>query len=57
MKKDCGGEKTGGKTGKKRKKRKRKTKIVATTSLPAVDCPNADGSNAIRHTLMPKRKN
>ena len=44
----------GGKTGKKRekkkreKKEKRQMKIVATTSLPAVDRPNADRWNAAR---------
>ena len=42
----------GGKTGrkkngeKKEKKKKRQMKIVTTTSLPAVDCPNADRWNA-----------
>ena len=34
--------------GKKREKRKRTMRIVATTSLPAVDCPNADRWNAAR---------
>ena len=34
--------------GKKGKKKKRRMKIVATTSLPAVDCPNADRWNAAR---------
>ena len=45
----------GGKTGKKKKekitlekKKKRRMKIVATTSLPAVDRPNADRWNAAR---------
>ena len=39
----------GGKTGKKEKKKeKRRMKIVATTSLPAVDRPNADRWNAAR---------
>ena len=40
----------GGKTGKTGKKRKKKIlmKIVATTSLPAVDRPNADRWNAAR---------
>ena len=33
---------------KKKKKRKRRMKIVATTSLPAVDRPNADRWNAAR---------
>ena len=32
----------------KKKRRKRRMKIVATTSLPAVDCPNADHWNAAR---------
>ena len=47
MRKGCDGGKTGGKNGKKKrggkkkKKRKRRMKIVATTSLPAVDRPNA----------------
>ena len=36
----------GKKTGKKREKRR--MKIVATTSLPAVDRPNADRWNAAR---------
>ena len=35
----------GGKTG---EKKKRIMKIVATTSLPAVDRPNADRWNAVR---------
>ena len=41
----------GGKNGKKKrgkKKEKRRMKIVATTSLPAVDRPNADRWNATR---------
>ena len=38
-------EKKGGKKG---EKKKRRMKIVATTSLPAVDCPNADRWNAAR---------
>ena len=41
----------GGKREKRRKtgeKRKRQMKIVATTSLPAVDRPNADRWNAAR---------
>ena len=44
------GEKTGEKNGKKTggKKKKRRMKIVATTSLPAVDRPNADRWNAAR---------
>ena len=33
---------------KRKKKRKRRMKIVATTSLPAVDRPNADRWNAAR---------
>ena len=42
-----GGKKREKKTGKK-KKEKRRRKIVATTSLPAVDRPNADRWNAAR---------
>ena len=40
----------GGKTGKKTGEKKKKSlmKIVATTSLPAVDRPNADRWNAAR---------
>ena len=41
----------GGKTGKKTEKKekwKRRMKIVATTSLPAVDRPNVDRWNAAR---------
>ena len=34
--------------GKKEKKKKRRMKIVATTSLPAVDRPNANRWNAAR---------
>ena len=41
-------EKRGGKNG---KKKKRRMKIVATTSLPAVDRPNADRLE--RRTLVP----
>ena len=41
-----GGKKNGKKKG--RKKEKRQMKIVATTSLPAVDRPNADRWNAAR---------
>ena len=37
-----------GKTWKKKEKKKRRMKIVATTSLPAVDRPNADRWNAAR---------
>ena len=52
MRKGCdGGEKNGEKNRKKKKKgekRKRRMKIVATTSLPAVDRPNADRWNAAR---------
>ena len=40
--------KNGKKTGEKKKKEKRLMKIVATTSLPAVDRPNADRWNAAR---------
>ena len=43
MRKGCDGEKKQGK-----KKRKRLMEIVATTSLPAVDCPSADRWNATR---------
>ena len=45
------GKKTGEKNGKKKrekKKEKRLMEIVATTSLPAVDRPNADRWNAAR---------
>ena len=49
---DGGEKKTGKKRGKKKKKKKKKEKrrmkIVATTSLPAVDRPNADRWNAAR---------
>ena len=38
----------GGKKRGKKKKEKRRMKIVATTSLPAVDRPNADRWNAAR---------
>ena len=38
----------GGKKKKKKEKEKRRMKIVATTSLPAVDRPNADRWNAAR---------
>ena len=37
-----------GRDGEKGKKEKRRMKIVATTSLPAVDRPNADRWNAAR---------
>ena len=48
MRKGRDGEKGGGGNGEKnRKKKKRRMKIVATTSLPAVDCPNADRWNAV----------
>ena len=40
-------EKQEGKTGRKKEK-KRRMKIVATTSLPAVERPNADRWNAAR---------
>ena len=45
-----GGKKKGKQTGKKKgkKKEKRRMKKVATTSLPAVDRPNADRWNAAR---------
>ena len=47
MRKSCdGGEKTGGKNG--GEKKKRLMEIVTTTSLPAVDHPNADRWNAAR---------
>ena len=46
MRKGRDGGKKKGKTGKK--KRKRLMKIVATTSLPAVDRPNADRWNTTR---------
>ena len=50
MRKGRDGGKTGKKkkNGKKKKKEKRRMKIVATTSLPAVDRPNADRWNAAR---------
>ena len=44
MRKGRDGEKKNG----KEKKRKRRMRIVATTSLPAVDRPNADHWNAAR---------
>ena len=47
MRKGRDGEKREKKNGKKKKK-KRRMKIVATTSLPAVDRPNADRWNAAR---------
>ena len=52
-----GGKKTG-KTGEKKngKKEKRLMEIVATTSLPAVDRPNADRWNAARSRQKEKRK-
>ena len=40
--------KTGGKNGKNGEKKKRRMKIVATTSLPAVNRLNADRWNAAR---------
>ena len=45
-----GEKKTGKKNGKKngKKKKKIRMKIVATTSLPAVDRPNADRWNTAR---------
>ena len=46
MRKGRDGEKKKKKTGKKEKKRR--MKIVATTSLPAVDRPNADRWNTAR---------
>ena len=46
MRKGQNGGKSGEKTG--HKKRKRLIILMATTSLPAVDCPNADHWNAAR---------
>ena len=46
MRKGRDGEKK--KKKKREKKEKRRMKIVATTSLPAVDRPNADRWNAAR---------
>ena len=46
MRKGCNGGKKNGE--KKREKKKRQMKIVATTSLPAVDCLNADRWKAAR---------
>ena len=48
MRKGRDGEKNGKNGGKKKKKKKRRMEIVATTSLPAVDRPNADRWNAAR---------
>ena len=50
MRKGRDGGKRGKKRGKKNggKKEKRRMKIVATTSLPAVDRPNNDRGNAAR---------
>ena len=48
MRKGRDGEKKKKNGGKKRKKKKIRMKIVATTSLPAVDRPNADRWNAAR---------
>ena len=55
MRKGRDGEKKNGKNGKKtgkknggKKKEKRLMKIVATTSLPAVDLPNAANWNTAR---------
>ena len=50
MRKGRDGEKKTGKTEEKKngKKKKIRMKIVATTSLPAVDRPNADHWNATR---------
>ena len=48
MRKGRDGRKNGGKQGGEWGKRKRLMEIVATTSLPAVDCPNADRWNAAR---------
>ena len=45
-----GEKKTGGKNG---EKKKRQMKIVATTSLPAVDRPNADRPTAARSRQFP----
>ena len=49
-----GKKKRGKKTG---KKKKRQMKIVATTSLPAVDCLNADRWNAARSRQYIKDEN
>ena len=48
MRKGRDGEKKTGKPGEKKEKKKIGMKIVATTSLPAVDRPNADRWNAAR---------
>ena len=49
MRKGRDKEKNGKNGGKKKKKEKKiRMKIVATTSLPAVDRPNADRWNAAR---------
>ena len=52
MRKGCDGEKQeekkNGEKKREKKKEKRLMKIVATTSLPAVDRPNADRWNAAR---------
>ena len=51
MRKGRDGEKKTGKNGKKKREKKEKKirmKIVATTSLPAVDRPNADRWKAAR---------
>ena len=57
MRKGCdgGGEKKA-KKGENPGKKKRIVKIVATTSLPAVDRPNADPWNAARSCQKQKRK-
>ena len=51
-----GGKKKREKNGKNggKKKEKRLMEIVATTSLPAVDHPNADRWNAARSRLFPE---
>ena len=48
MRKGRDGEKQEKGGGGKREKKKRLMIIVATTSLPAVDCPNAERWNAAR---------
>ena len=51
MRKGRDGEKRGKRTEKEKagkKKKKRRMEIVATMSLPAVECPNADRWNAAR---------
>ena len=48
MRKGRDGEKKKREKNGEKKKKKRRMKIVATTSLPAVDPPNADRWNAAR---------